>query len=263
MLFEDDSLLVLDKPARLPASPDRLDPDRPSLIKLLHEAIRDQKPWAVERNLNYLMNAHRLDDVVTGTLLFAKNKKSLVALANQFGSQTPMLTCLALVKGAPRQDRFNVEVPITQDMRFPERMRAQPQKGKKSHTQCEVVERFRGFAALRCVPLTERRHQIRVHLQYVGLPVCGDRVYGGRPLLLSSLKPNYRLKPNRTERPLIVSAAVHAQSLSFDHPVSGQPIRVEAPPPKDLQVALKYLRQFASDAAGDDVQAAFDCQSEP
>ena len=68
--------------------------------------------------------------------------------------------------------------------------------------------------------MTDRPHQVRVHLRYVGLPVVGDRLYGGRPLFLSSLKRGYRLKPNQVERPLIDRPALHAAELTLPHPVT-------------------------------------------
>jgi len=75
-------LLALDKPAGLLTSPDRYDPNRSNLMKLLHAAIAAGKPWARERELSYLMNAHRLDFETSGVILLAKNKPALVALAN-------------------------------------------------------------------------------------------------------------------------------------------------------------------------------------
>jgi 23S rRNA-/tRNA-specific pseudouridylate synthase len=97
---------------------------------------------------------------------------------------------------------------------------------------------------LNCFPTTGRTHQIRVHLQHTGLPIVGDSPYGGSPLWLSRLKPDYRLKPGRTERPLLSRVALHAERLTLAHPVTGETITFTAPWPKDLQVAVKYLRQF-------------------
>ena len=84
VLFEDEHLLALDKPQGLLSSPDRYDPERPNLMRLLHHGIRDAKPWAAERKLDYLMNAHRLDLETSGVMLLAKSKPVLVALANLF-----------------------------------------------------------------------------------------------------------------------------------------------------------------------------------
>ncbi len=87
VVFEDEHLLGISKPARLLTSPDRYDPNRPNLIKLLHTGVAQGKPWARARGLTYLSNAHRLDFETTGVLLLAKNKPALVQLANLFGSE--------------------------------------------------------------------------------------------------------------------------------------------------------------------------------
>jgi 23S rRNA-/tRNA-specific pseudouridylate synthase len=83
-------------------------------------------------------------------------------------------------------------------------------------------------------------------LRHAGFPVVGDELYGGKPLWLSRLKPNYRLKPGHEERPLLSRAALHAEELTLPHPVTGEVLTITAPWPKDLKVALKYLRQFAA-----------------
>jgi 23S rRNA pseudouridine1911/1915/1917 synthase len=250
VLFEDDHLLALDKPAGLPVSPDRSDPQRPCLMQLLHDAIAAGKPWARERSLNYLMNAHRLDPEMSGVILLAKNKPALIALANLFGSEKPANRYNALVRGEPTEKQFVVDAKIAPHPVKPGLMHVDSKNGKKSKTQFEVLETFPrcGYALLKCVPLIGRTHQIRVHLRYAGFPVVGDSLYGGKPLWLSRLKPDYRLKPGREERPLISSAALHAEELSLPHPVTGAAVTITAPWPKDLKVAVKYLRLYAAGA---------------
>ena len=245
ILFEDEHLLALDKPARLLTSPDRDDQQRPSLMALLHAAVAAGKPWAKERGLTYLANAHRLDFETSGVLLLAKSKPVLVALANLFGSEKPARCHIALVKGAPQQDSFEIEARLAAHPTLPDRMRVDPKSGKHSRTRFEVAERFSGYTLLKCHALTDRAHQIRVHLRHARLPIVGDGLYGGAPLLLSRLKPDYFLKPDRTERPLISTAAVHAESLALDHPITNAPLTISAPWPKDLTVAVKYLRRYA------------------
>ena len=87
--------------------------------------------------------------------------------------------------------------------------------------------------------------QIRVHLKHAGFGVVGDQLYGGKPLWLSRIKSNYRLKPGHEERLLISRVALHAESLELTRPVTSEPLTITAELPKDLKVALKYLRQFA------------------
>jgi 23S rRNA pseudouridine955/2504/2580 synthase/23S rRNA pseudouridine1911/1915/1917 synthase len=99
---------------------------------------------------------------------------------------------------------------------------------------------------LRCRPLTERPHQIRIHLQHAGFPIVGDELYLGKKLWLSRLKKNFRLKEGREERPLIARSALHLEELELPHPVTNEMLKIIAPWPKDLKVAVKYLRQYAA-----------------
>jgi len=245
VVFEDEHLLALDKPAGLLTSPDRYDPLRPNLMKLLHTAIAAGKPWVRERRLEYLMNAHRLDFETSGVILLAKSKSVLIALADLFGSEKPVKQYVALAQGRPAKDQFAVDAKLAPHPVRIGLMRVDPKNGKKSTTRFSVQERFDGWTLLRCEPLTGRTHQIRVHLRHAGLPLVGDALYGGKPLWLSRLKRDYRLKPGHEERPLLSRVALHAEELSLAHPVTGATVTISAPWPKDLKVAVKYLRQYA------------------
>lgn len=246
VLFEDEHLLALSKPAGLLTSADRYAPERPSLLKLLHRDIERGAPWAKKRaGLTYLMNAHRLDADTTGVILLAKTKPVLITLANQFGSEKPLKTYAALVRGSMHQDTFEVEAKISPHPVKLGVMRIDERTGKRARTEFTVRERFKGYLLLECRPLTARTHQIRVHLQYLGLPILGDDTYGGPQLLLSSLKRDYHLKPKKVERPLISTLALHAEKLVLPHPATGNELSIEAPWPKDLTVAVKYLRLHA------------------
>ena len=245
-LFEDEHLLAVNKPARLLTSPDRYDPNRPNLMRLLHSGIAESKPWAKVRGLTYLANAHRLDFETSGVLLLAKNKPVLVKLADAFGSEKPLKTYVALVQGTPAEEEFEVDAPIAPHPTNVGLMRIEPKRGKKSRTRFTVLEKFRGYTLLKCQPFTGRTHQIRVHLRHVRLPIVGDTLYRGGKLWLSELKRNFRLKPDKEERPLIATVALHAETLSLAHPVTEEPITITAPRPKDLEVAVKYLRRYAA-----------------
>ncbi len=205
VLFEDEHLLALDKPARLLTSPDRNAAERPSLMQLLHAGIAAAKPWARERGLTYLTNAHRLDFESSGVLLLAKNKPALVALANLFSSEKARQKYLALVRGEPLENQFEVDAKLSPHPVKPDVMRVDQQEGKKSKTKFDVLENFSrfGYALLKCEPIPGRLHQIRIHASHIGLKIVGDEIYGGKPLWLSRLKKDYRLKEGREERPLI------------------------------------------------------------
>ena len=249
ILFEDADVLALDKPAGLLTSPDRYDPERPNLMRLLHGGIAAGKPWARERGLTYLMNAHRLDFETSGVILLAKSKPALVALANLFGSAKPGKCYVALVRGAPQDERFEIKAALAPHPARPGLMRVDPKRGKRSRTLFSVRERFSDYTLLQCEPLTGRTHQIRAHLRHAGLPIAGDALYGGKPLWLSRLKREYRLKEGQTERPLISRVALHAEQLTLPHPLTGAPLALTAPWPKDLMVAVKYLKRYNKSAA--------------
>jgi RluA family pseudouridine synthase len=246
VLHEDGDLLALEKPAGLLTSPDRYDPDRPNLMRLLHAGIEQQKPWAKERNLNYLANAHRLDFETSGVILLAKNKPALVALANLFGSEKPLKKYVALAWGNPPAKNFSVEAKLAAHPFKLGQMTVNPKTGKKSKTDFEVLEQFSDWCFLRCTPLTGRTHQIRIHLKHAGFPIVGDELYGGKKLWLSRLKKDFRLKEGREERPLIARVALHAEELTLPHPVTGEAVTIKSEWLKDLKVAVKYLRQFAT-----------------
>jgi 23S rRNA pseudouridine955/2504/2580 synthase/23S rRNA pseudouridine1911/1915/1917 synthase len=246
VLYEDEHLLAVNKPSGLLTSPDRYDPNRPNLMNLLHAGISDVKPWAKERALSYLMNAHRLDFETSGVILLAKSKPVLVQLANLFGSEKPIKIYLALVRDAPEKDGFKVDAKLAPHPVKIGLIHVDPKRGKQAQTDFEVRERFNGWTLLSCRPLTGRTHQIRAHLRHVGLPIVADSLYGGKPLWLSRLKRDYHLKRDQEERPLIGRVALHAEKLMLAHPVSGESITIEAPLPKDLAVGLKYLRRFAN-----------------
>lgn len=251
VLHEDDHVLALDKPAGLLVSPDRLAPERPNLMTLLHEAIAAAKPWARERNLSYLANAHRLDADTGGVLLLAKTKPALVALVDQLGSDRPVRRYVALVQGVPVEDRFEVSEKIGPHPVRAGFMRIDPRNGKKSKTEFDVIEKFSRWSLVGCVPCGERPQQVRLHLSHAGFSVTGDELYGGKMLWLSRLKKDFYLKPGREERPLISRVALHSGELNLAHPATGEPLSIKSELPKDVRVALKYLRQYAKDGSPD------------
>ena len=254
VLFEDEHLLALDKPAGLPTAPEAAarveaviaEVERPNLMKLLHAGIADGKPWARERNLTYLNNEHQLDGDTSGVLLLTKNKPAHVALADLFGCDQPQRKYVALVRGNLIEASFEVNARISPHPLRPGLMRVDKDNGKAAKTKITLLENFTcaGYALVKCEPVTDRPHQIRVHLSQVDLPIVADELYGGKKLWLSRLKKDFRLKPGREERPLLSRTALHAEELTLPHPVTGETLTIRSEWPKDLKVAVKYLRQY-------------------
>jgi RluA family pseudouridine synthase len=262
VLFEDEHLLALDKPAGLltvPEAESEVAPaakveagvpavERPSLMKLLHAGIAAGKPWAVERNLTYLNNEHRLDGDTSGVILLTKTKEAHIALSNLFSCDKPLRKYLGLVRGNLIEPSFEVNAKIGAHAVKPGVMRVDKDNGKVAKTKITLLENFTraGHAWVQCEPVTDRVHQIRVHLGQVDLPLVADELYGGKKLWLSRLKSDYRLKPGREERPLMARVALHSESVTLPHPITGEMLTIIAPLPRDLKVALKYLRLYSA-----------------
>ena len=254
VLFEDEQLLALDKPAGLLTVPEADPPaavaevERPNLMRLLHAGIADGKPWARERNLTYLNNEHRLEGDTSGVLLLTKNKSAHIALADVFGCDQPQRKYVGLVHGNLIEASFEVNARIAPHPARPGLTRVDKDNGKTAKTRVTLLENFprAGYALVQCELLTDRPQQIRVHLNQVDLPLVADELYGGKKLWLSRLKKDFRLKPGREERPLLSRTALHAEELTLPHPVTGESVTIKSAWPKDLKVAVKYLRQYAA-----------------
>lgn len=246
VLYEDDDLLAIDKPAGIPTALDPGQPERPNLAELIGAGIREGKPWAASRNLSFLANVHRLDSETSGVLLLARSEAVREELSKRFASDQPVVEYITLVRDTPADDLFEVSARIADDPKKPGYMKVDPQDGKKASTQFEVLEKFRGWTLLRCRPLNRQPHQIRVHLSEIRHPIAGDFKYGGKPLWLSSFKPNYRLKPGKKERPLISAPVLHVEKLTLTHPKTGVDVVIESPWTKELKTAVKFLRLHAA-----------------
>lgn len=185
---------------------------------------------------------HRLDRDTSGVILVAKTDYAHMRLAAQFESRDVQKAYFTLTAGAPHLDRDVIDAPIGAHPYQREKMaiRHNDETSRPATTFYEVLERFDGFAALRMEPKTGRTHQIRVHLTTLRTPVLCDRLYGSRAkLTVGELKRN-----PADETVLLERQALHAWQLKLEHPVSGQPLELEAALPADIQGALTALREF-------------------
>lgn len=246
IVHEDADLFVLDKPAGLPVVADRWKKSTEPLMELLQAALHNGRPWARDRGLTYLAPAHRLDEWTSGIMVLARNKPALISLARQFRQQHPKRTYLALVQGVLPQDTMEVDLPLAPSQTVPGLTVVDRTHGRPALTRFHLVERFRGYSLVKIEPASDRLHQIRVHLKSVGCPLVADTEYGtDQWLMLSRLKKDYRMKAEG-ERPLLNRTALHAEGIEMLHPVTGAPLTLTVPWPKDMTVAVKYLRKFAS-----------------
>jgi 23S rRNA pseudouridine1911/1915/1917 synthase len=179
----------------------------------------------------------------------AKTDGAHKLLAQQFEQRTVHKEYLALVSGVPERDSDYIERTIGFHPTNREKMaiRLPEDGGKEAVTFYEVLERFRGYAFLRCKPATGRTHQIRVHLAHIGHPIVSDKAYSGRDrLTLGDL-----IGPGASEADaatvLIDRQALHAASLRLDHPLTRQPLHLTAPLPDDMIRTLEALRRYRRD----------------
>jgi len=260
VLYEDDHVLALDKPAGLAVEPERWARGNASVAGALLELAltrsgaapdgRAQPGAGLEFRPRIL---HRLDKDTSGVLLVAKTIEAERRLRAAFDAGEVRKTYLALAEGEhPLGDgEFEtIDLPIGPDERKSGRMRVDPADGRPSQTRLRVERRYRGFTLLECEPLTGRTHQIRVHLRETGFPLAVDPAYGRRDaLFLSAIKRGFRRKPGHIEAPLIARLTLHASSIEFPDPAAsdaGRRIRVESPLPRDLERALKQLGKVRS-----------------
>ena len=249
VLFVDDAMMVLNKPSGLLCVPDRWDRTRENLIGLLIAGIKAQAPWTRRLGISYIANAHRIDCDTSGVFVMSKTREALSALISQFRHRTVTKTYLAMVRGSLPSPNVVCNEPILPDSRRLG-LATINAKGRPSTTRFELVESFRGVSLVRAFPETGRLHQVRVHLKALGCPIVADVDYGdGAPLLLSAVKRKYK-SSGREERPLLGRMALHAESVRLLHPVTGNPLTIEAPMPRDFKATVTQLRRIALTSFG-------------
>lgn len=227
VLHEDEHLAVISKPAGLVAHPGGK--YRTGTVADLAAARWGELPVA-GGEYDRPGIVHRLDRLTSGVMLIAKSQEGLDGLAALFANREVKKTYVALVHGMPRFDSEWINAPIERVARK-ERLRVGPD-GRESSTLVECVDRFHGFAHVRAYPKTGRTHQIRVHLEHMGHPIVGDRLYG----------PKGGLKvPLPAEAPPPVRQCLHAQAIGFVHPVTKEAMEFEVPLPNDVAELLAWL----------------------
>jgi RluA family pseudouridine synthase len=241
ILYEDEHVLALDKPAKLAVEPDRWDATRPSLLGSLHALSETRGNGAAGFRPRIV---HRLDKDTSGVVLVAKTIEAERALGLAFENAQVHKTYFALVEGEhPLEDGASevIDLALGPDDRRSGIVCVQ-RDGKPAQTKIGVEQRFRGYTLLRCEPITGRTHQIRVHLAASGFPLVVDAMYGRRrSLALSELKADFRFKPGRVETPLIERLSLHARSIDFERVGGTDRVLVEAPLPRDFERTLKQL----------------------
>jgi 23S rRNA pseudouridine1911/1915/1917 synthase len=225
VLYEDDAVLVINKPAGLVVHPAPGHRSGTLVNALLHRW--GTVPAGVDPAR--LGIVHRLDKDTSGVLVVARTVAALAELGRQFRRREVHKQYLALVWGRMARSRGIIRAPIARDRVHRKRM-AVHAAGREAVTRYDVLERLAGATLVRAYPETGRTHQIRVHLAAAGHPIVGDTQYA-------------RVRPHPPVS--IRRHALHAEAICFRHPVRGETVRVSAVPPEDFQHALAELRARA------------------
>lgn len=229
IVYDDEHMLVVNKPAGLVVHPGPGHPDGTLVNALLYHypSIEDVGPPG------RVGIVHRLDRETSGVLVVAKNQAALESLQALFKNREVEKAYLALVNGRVEPGEGIIEVPIGRDPTDRQKMAALS-GGKYSRTRFRVVRRYRRHTLLEAHPYTGRTHQVRVHLSWLGYPVVGDTIYG------------------RRRQPLLKGRHfLHASELTFSHPFTNQKMTFRAPMPEDLEDVLRPLGALASEKESD------------
>ena len=222
ILFEDEDLLVINKPKGMVVHP-APGHERGTLVNALLHHCGDslsgiggvKRPGIV----------HRLDKDTSGLMLAAKTDRAHASLAAQLGDHSLHRVYAALLIGTPRPAEGVVDLPVGRHPRDRKKMAAGVQGGRSAITHYRVLESFPGYSYAECVLKTGRTHQIRVHMASLGHPVAGDPLYGGKCALPLS------------------SQCLHAREICFRHPVTGEDMTFSCPLPPEFSAILKKLRE--------------------
>lgn len=242
VIWIDEALLAINKPAGLPTLPDGYDPEAPHVRSLL------------EPEYGRLWIVHRLDKDTSGVLVLARSAQAHRSLNMQFDAHQTHKVYHALVVGDPAWERTSAEMPLRPDGDRRHRTVVDLERGKPALTELRLLERFGEYSLVETSPRTGRTHQIRAHLAALGFPLAGDMLYGkSRGIFSTELEPGYqcgsaggraggRAEGKAGERALIQRPALHAWSLEVRHPLRDETLRFEAPYPEDFAAALRQLR---------------------
>ena len=223
VVYEDEDVIVVNKPAGLVVHPAPGHPDGTLVNALLHHCGSSLSGIGGELRPGIV---HRIDRDTSGLIIAAKNDAAHQALSAQLQDHTLARTYEAVVVGNLREDRGTVDAPIGRHHTDRKKMAVTDRGGRAAVTHWEVLERFQGFTHVRCRLETGRTHQIRVHMAHLGHPICGDTVYGAR-------------KPV----PGLTGQCLHAVGLRFIHPRTGETVELSCPLSDAFTALLEKLRK--------------------
>jgi 23S rRNA pseudouridine955/2504/2580 synthase/23S rRNA pseudouridine1911/1915/1917 synthase len=230
IIYQDEKILVVNKPPGMFVIPGRNIYENETLVGILKSKLK-QKLWVV----------HIIDRDTSGILVFAKNPETHKNISAQFENSKVRKKYIALLSGVLEENQGTVKKPLIiseRDVRI-------DITGKESITNFKDLENFLSYTLVSALPLTGRRHQIRIHFWSLGHPLAIDDEYGtSDPIFLSSFKRNYKIKKGKTENPLISRLTLHAVALTLTLPGGSEEKTFEATLAKDFEVVIRQLRKY-------------------
>ena len=245
IVYEDEDVLVVDKPAGMVVHPGHGHYEGTLINALSHHLGISQGPEAEDERMGILV--HRIDKDTSGLLAVAKNPESQLKLAKQFFDHSIDRRYVAVVWGDLPEDEGTIDGDIGRDpgdrLRF--KVVGEGREGKHAVTHYRVLERFGFVTFVECRLETGRTHQIRVHMSSIGHPIFNDARYGGSEIRKGTIYTKYRqFIANCFE--LCPRQALHAQILGFEHPRKRQQLRFSSPLPEDMAALLDKWRKYCS-----------------
>ena len=240
IVYEDDALMVIDKPAGMVVHPGHGNYSGTLVNALAHHL--DDLPMNSDNRPGLV---HRIDKDTTGLLVIAKTQQAMTHLARQFFEKTTEREYIALVWGNVEEDQGSVEGAIGRNPKNRLQMQVFPEgeQGKEAKTNYEVLERFRYVTLVSCRLETGRTHQIRVHMKYLGHPLFNDARYGGDRILKGTTFTKYRQFVENAFA-ILPRQALHAHTLGFTHPESGEWMAFRADLPQDMAACIEKWRHY-------------------
>lgn len=244
ILYEDEDLLMVNKPAGLVVHPGHGHYHGTLINALAYHLGREQGPDGKDERMGILV--HRIDKNTSGILVVAKNDEAQLKLAKQFFDHTIERKYIALVWGNLKEDSGTIEGNIGRDPNDRMRFKVFPDgsAGKRAVTHYRVLERFGYVTLVECQLETGRTHQIRVHMNYIGHPLFNDDRYGGDRILKGTLYSKYKQFIDNCFE-IMPRHALHAKTLGFAHPVTGKPVFAESDLPNDFKAVIAKWRSYA------------------
>lgn len=237
LIYEDDVLFVIEKPANLPVHPSGRYFFNTLLIHLKTKGHSD--PVLRAEELYFL--AHRIDKETSGILVLTKDSESCAHIVEQFAKRKTEKAYLAIVKGhAPEKFEVNDAMARSKKSKIGLKMECIPESegGLSASTKFERLEIAGDYSLVKCYPKTGRQHQIRVHLEKAGHPIVGDKLYGVDEEFALLFYERERLTPEAEARLLLPRHALHSCELKFTHPKTGKRMEFTCGLPADLQAFL-------------------------